>query len=70
MPTSAPFSYTTADPFYSVSTDENGNPEYGEDGELVYDMTRLGRLASVWGCETISGVCRGCLVFVIWSVRV
>ena len=47
--TTAPFSYTTEDPFYSVSTDENGNPEYGEDGELVYDMTRLGRLAVYMG---------------------
>ena len=41
----APFSYTTENPFYTVSTDENGNPEYDEDGELVYDMTRLGSLA-------------------------
>ena len=47
--TTAPFSYTTEDPFYSVSTDENGNPEYDEDGELVYDMTRLGRLAVYMG---------------------
>lgn len=45
----APFAYTTEDPFYSVSTDENGNPEYDEDGELVYDMTRLGRLAVYMG---------------------
>lgn len=45
----APFSYTTEDPFYSASTDENGNPEYDEDGELVYDMTRLGRLAVYMG---------------------
>ena len=43
--TTAPFSYTTEDPFYSVSTDDNGNPKYDEDGELVYNMTRLGRLA-------------------------
>lgn len=47
--TTAPFSYTTEDPFYSASTDENGNPEYDEDGELVYDMTRLGRLAVYMG---------------------
>ena len=47
--TTAPFSYTTEDPFYSVSTDENGNPEYNEDGELAYDMTRLGRLAVYMG---------------------
>ena len=47
--TTAPFSYTTENPFYSVSTDENGNPEYNEDGELVYDMTRLGRLAVYMG---------------------
>lgn len=45
----APFAYTTEDPFYSASTDENGNPEYDEDGELVYDMTRLGRLAVYMG---------------------
>ena len=47
--TTAPFSYTTEDPFYSVSTDENGNPKYNEDGELAYDMTRLGRLAVYMG---------------------
>ena len=47
--TTAPFSYTTEDPFYSVSTDENGNPKYNEDGELVYNMTRLGRLAVYMG---------------------
>lgn len=47
--TTAPFSYTTENPFYSLSTDENGNPEYNEDGELVYDMTRLGRLAVYMG---------------------
>ena len=45
----APFSYTEEDPFYTVSTDENGNPEYGQDGELVYDMTRLGSLAVLMG---------------------
>ncbi len=47
--TTAPFSYTTENPFYSVSTDENGNPKYNEDGELAYDMTRLGRLAVYMG---------------------
>ena len=35
--TTAPFSYTTEDPFYTVGTDEEGNPQY--------TMTRLGRLA-------------------------
>lgn len=47
--TTAPFSYTTENPFYSVSTDENGNPKYNENGELAYDMTRLGRLAVYMG---------------------
>ena len=32
-----------------MSTDENGNPEYGEDGELVYDMTRLAGWRCIWG---------------------
>lgn len=35
--TTAPFSYTTEDPFYTVETDEEGNPQYS--------MTRLGQLA-------------------------
>lgn len=35
--TSSPFSYTVEHPFYTVDTDE--------DGETVYNMTQLGRLA-------------------------
>ena len=35
--TTAPFSYTTEDPFYTAETDEEGNPQYS--------MTRLGQLA-------------------------
>ena len=35
--TQPPFEYTTADPFYTVSTDENG--------ETVYNLTSLGKLA-------------------------
>ena len=35
--TTAPFSYTTEAPFYTVETDEEGNPQYS--------MTRLGQLA-------------------------
>ena len=35
--TQSPFEYTTADPFYTVSTDENG--------ETVYNLTSLGKLA-------------------------
>ena len=35
--TTAPFSYTVEDPFYTAGTDEEGN--------TVYNMTRLGRLA-------------------------
>ena len=39
--TSAPFSYTVENPFYTADTDEDGNP--------VYTMTRLGRLAVYMG---------------------
>ncbi len=35
--TQSPFEYTTADPFYTTSTDENG--------ETVYNLTSLGKLA-------------------------
>lgn len=35
--TQPPFEYTTADPFYTTSTDENG--------ETVYNLTSLGKLA-------------------------